>query len=70
MSNKLYDILKWVCMVGLPAAACLWYTLGKVWGFPYIDRSDHRRGRHLPRRYFGNFKHSIQNEAGGRKWHR
>lgn len=36
MSNKLYDILKWVCMVGLPAVACLWYTLGKVWGFPYI----------------------------------
>lgn len=36
MSNKLYDILKWICMVGLPAVACLWYTLGKVWGFPYI----------------------------------
>lgn len=36
MSNKLYDILKWICMVGLPATACLWYTLGKVWGFPYI----------------------------------
>lgn len=34
--NKLYDILKWVCMVGLPAIATLWFALGKIWGFPYL----------------------------------
>lgn len=34
--NKVYDILKWVCMVGLPALATLWFALGKIWGFPYL----------------------------------
>lgn len=34
--NKAYDILKWVCMVGLPAIATLWFALGKIWGFPYL----------------------------------
>lgn len=35
-SDKLYDCLKWVCMIGLPAIATLWFTLGKIWGFPYL----------------------------------
>lgn len=34
--NKVYDCLKWVCMVGLPALATLWFALGKIWGFPYL----------------------------------
>lgn len=34
--NKVYDVLKWVCMVGLPALATLWFALGKIWGFPYL----------------------------------
>ena len=36
MNNKVYDILKWVCMIGLPAIATLQFTLGKIWGFPYL----------------------------------
>ena len=35
-NDKVYNILKWVCMVALPAIATLWFTLGKIWGFPYL----------------------------------
>lgn len=35
-NDKIYDILKWIAMVGLPALACLWFTVGKIWGFPYL----------------------------------
>lgn len=34
--SKVYDVLKWVCMIVLPAIATLWFTLGKVWGFHYL----------------------------------
>lgn len=34
--DKVYNILKWVCMICLPAIATLWFTLGKIWGFPYL----------------------------------
>lgn len=34
--SKVYDVLKWVCIIVLPAVATLWFTLGKIWGFPYL----------------------------------
>lgn len=34
--DKVYNILKWICMIALPAIATLWFTLGKIWGFPYL----------------------------------
>lgn len=34
--DKVYNILKWVCIICLPAIATLWFTLGKIWGFPYL----------------------------------
>lgn len=34
--DKVYNILKWICMICLPAIATLWFTLGKIWGFPYL----------------------------------
>ena len=34
--DKWYDVLKWISLIGLPAIATLWYTLGKIWGFPYL----------------------------------
>ena len=37
MSNATFDFLKWVCIIGLPAIATLWFTLGKIWGFPYLS---------------------------------
>ena len=36
MTNKTYDILKWIALVLLPAVQVLWLTLGKTWDFPYL----------------------------------
>lgn len=35
MSNKWYDVLKWIAMVFLPAIATLYFALAGIWGFPY-----------------------------------
>lgn len=35
MSNKTYDILKWVAQFLLPAAGTLYFALAGIWGFPY-----------------------------------
>ena len=37
MSNKMYDILKWVVMVVSPAFVVLLTTLGDVWGIAHIN---------------------------------
>jgi hypothetical protein len=37
MNNKVYDILKWIALVGLPAITALWLTLANIWGFPYAE---------------------------------
>lgn len=38
MSNKVYDILKWVALVVLPALATLYFALSGIWGFPYGEQ--------------------------------
>ena len=38
MSNKLYDILKWIAMYLLPALGTLYFTLSGIWGFPYGEQ--------------------------------
>ena len=38
MSNKLYDVLKWIAMVMLPALATLYFALAGIWGFPYGEQ--------------------------------
>lgn len=38
MTNKVYDVLKWLTMVGLPAAAVLYTALAQIWGFPYAEQ--------------------------------
>ena len=35
MSNKTYDILKYIAQIVLPALATLYFALAKIWGFPY-----------------------------------
>jgi len=35
MSNKVYDVLKWIAMIFLPALGTLYFALAKIWGFPY-----------------------------------
>lgn len=38
MSNKTYDVLKWIAMVVLPAIATLYAALSGIWGFPYGEQ--------------------------------
>lgn len=35
LSNKAYDILKWIAMYLLPAAGTLYFALAGIWGLPY-----------------------------------
>lgn len=35
LSNKSYDILKWVAQYLLPALGTLYFTLSGIWGLPY-----------------------------------
>ena len=35
MPNKLYDVLKWVCLIALPALAVFYAVIAKIWGLPY-----------------------------------
>lgn len=37
LSNKTYDVLKFICLIVLPALATLYATLGGIWGLPYVD---------------------------------
>ena len=34
MSNKLYDVLKWVALVLLPALGTLYFALAGIWNLP------------------------------------
>jgi len=35
MSNKMYDVLKYIAQIVLPAIGALYFGLAKIWGFPY-----------------------------------
>lgn len=35
MSNKVYNVLKWVAMIVLPALATFYLGLSNVWGLPF-----------------------------------
>ena len=36
--NKLYDILKYVARIGLPALATFWFAIGTIWELPNVDK--------------------------------
>jgi len=36
LSNKTYDVLKWIALTALPACEALWLTLGGIWNFPHV----------------------------------
>ncbi len=38
MSNKTYDILKYIAQVILPALGTLYFALAGIWGFPYGEQ--------------------------------
>lgn len=37
MNDKLYDALKWVAQILLPALGTLYFALASIWGFPYAE---------------------------------
>lgn len=38
LNNTVYDILKWVALVVLPALATLYGALAPTWGWPYAEQ--------------------------------
>ncbi len=35
MSNKVYDVLKYIAQIVLPALGTLYFALASIWGLPY-----------------------------------
>lgn len=38
MNNKLYDCLKWIAQILLPAVATLYFAIAQIWGLPYAEQ--------------------------------
>lgn len=38
MSNKTYDILKYIAQIVLPAIATLYFAIAQIWGLPYGEQ--------------------------------
>ena len=38
ISNKVYDVLKYIAQIALPALATLYFALAKVWNLPYSEQ--------------------------------
>ena len=37
-TNKVYDVVKWIVVIALPAIAAAYSALGGVWNFPYAEQ--------------------------------
>lgn len=37
MSNKVYDVLKFIAQIVLPALATFYVTIASLWGLPYPE---------------------------------
>lgn len=38
LNNKLYDVLKYIALIVLPALATLYFALSSIWGLPYGEQ--------------------------------
>ena len=38
MSNKVYDVLKWLALVAFDAVGLFYQTLSAIWNLPYGDQ--------------------------------
>lgn len=38
MSDKLYNVLKYIALIALPAVGTLYAALAGIWGFPYGEQ--------------------------------
>lgn len=37
MSDKVYDVLKWIAQIFLPAIGTLYFALARIWDFPLAE---------------------------------
>ena len=37
MDNRLYDVLKWIALIFLPALGTLWFAISRIWGLSYSE---------------------------------
>ena len=37
-NDRIYDALKWICQIVIPAIATLYFSLSGIWGFPYGEQ--------------------------------
>ena len=37
INSKVYDVMKYITMVVLPAVTTLWLAVGSIWGLPYVE---------------------------------
>lgn len=37
LPDKVYDVLKWIALICIPALATAYVGLAAVWGWPYAD---------------------------------
>lgn len=38
MSNRTFDVLKWIALYLLPALGTLYFALSSIWGLPYGEQ--------------------------------
>ena len=38
LNNKMYDVLKWIAQIGLPALGTLYFALASIWGLPFAEQ--------------------------------
>jgi len=38
LSDKLYNILKYICQIALPAIGGLYFALAQIWSLPYAEQ--------------------------------
>ena len=37
LPNRIYDWLKWICLICIPACSACYTGMAAVWGWPYAD---------------------------------
>lgn len=38
LNDKVYDVLKYVVLIVLPACASMWMAVASIWGFGYTEQ--------------------------------
>ena len=38
LNDKVYDVLKWIALIVIPAVGALYFGLAQIWGFPYGEQ--------------------------------